>query len=114
MLSEEFQSAVKYLNQFLPPDHHIQYISFDMARVNRGKKANVMTKLADIAHSAVCKTGVFQSKSPYYNQDPLSILGQPTGKGPRLQTGVVRVNCVDCLDRTNTAQFAFGKCALGF
>nr|CAD7430340.1 unnamed protein product [Timema monikensis] len=114
MLSEEFQSAVKYLNQFLPPDHHIQYISFDMARVNRGKKANVMTKLADIAHNAVCKTGVFQSKSPYYNQDPLSVLGQPTGKGPRLQTGVVRVNCVDCLDRTNTAQFAFGKCALGF
>nr|CAD7577451.1 unnamed protein product [Timema californicum] len=78
------------------------------------KKANVMTKLADIAHNAVCKTGVFQSKSPYYNQDPLSVLGQPTGKGPRLQTGVVRVNCVDCLDRTNTAQFAFGKCALGF
>lgn len=28
------------------------------------------------------------------------------------QTGIVRVNCVDCLDRTNTAQFAIGKCAL--
>jgi hypothetical protein len=28
------------------------------------------------------------------------------------QTGVVRTNCVDCLDRTNTAQFALGKCAL--
>jgi hypothetical protein len=26
---------------------------------------------------------------------------------------VVRTNCVDCLDRTNTAQFAIGKCALG-
>lgn len=25
--------AVKYLNQFLPPEHHIQYISFDMARM---------------------------------------------------------------------------------
>lgn len=32
----------------------------------------------------------------------------------RKQTGVVRVNCVDCLDRTNTAQFCLGKCALGF
>jgi hypothetical protein len=30
------------------------------------------------------------------------------------QTGVVRVNCVDCLDRTNTAQFAIGKCALAY
>lgn len=31
-----------------------------------------------------------------------------------LQTGIIRTNCVDCLDRTNTAQFAIGKCALGF
>ena len=29
------------------------------------------------------------------------------------QTGVVRTNCVDCLDRTNTAQFVVAKCALG-
>jgi len=31
----------------------------------------------------------------------------------RRQHGVVRTNCVDCLDRTNTAQFAIGKTALG-
>ena len=31
-----------------------------------------------------------------------------------MQTGILRVNCVDCLDRTNTAQFMVGKCALGF
>lgn len=31
-----------------------------------------------------------------------------------LQTGVVRTNCVDCLDRTNTAQFAIGKAALAY
>jgi len=30
----------------------------------------------------------------------------------RRQTGVVRTNCVDCLDRTNAAQFVIGKCAL--
>ena len=32
----------------------------------------------------------------------------------KFQTGILRVNCVDCLDRTNTAQFMVGKCALGF
>uniref|UniRef100_A0A8B9HAY9 FIG4 phosphoinositide 5-phosphatase n=1 Tax=Astyanax mexicanus TaxID=7994 RepID=A0A8B9HAY9_ASTMX len=32
----------------------------------------------------------------------------------RLQTGVLRTNCVDCLDRTNTAQFMVGKCALAY
>lgn len=31
-----------------------------------------------------------------------------------VQTGVVRVNCVDCLDRTNTAMYAVAKCALGY
>lgn len=30
-----------------------------------------------------------------------------------LQSGVLRTNCVDCLDRTNVAQFAFGAVALG-
>ena len=30
------------------------------------------------------------------------------------QTGVVRTNCVDCLDRTNTAQFAMGRSALAY
>lgn len=28
------------------------------------------------------------------------------------QNGIIRVNCVDCLDRTNTAQFAVGKSVL--
>lgn len=31
-----------------------------------------------------------------------------------VQTGVLRTNCVDCLDRTNTAQFMVGKCALAY
>lgn len=30
-----------------------------------------------------------------------------------IQNGVCRTNCVDCLDRTNAAQFVFGKRALG-
>jgi hypothetical protein len=30
-----------------------------------------------------------------------------------MQNGVCRTNCVDCLDRTNAAQFVFGKRALG-
>ena len=34
--------------------------------------------------------------------------------GYRVQTGVLRTNCVDCLDRTNSAQFIVGKCALAF
>ena len=31
----------------------------------------------------------------------------------QFQRGVVRTNCIDCLDRTNVAQFALGLHALG-
>ena len=41
------------------------------------------------------------------------VKGQKTKTGS-LQTGLVRTNCVDCLDRTNTAQFAVGRCALAY
>ena len=30
-----------------------------------------------------------------------------------MQQGVLRTNCIDCLDRTNVAQFALGAHALG-
>lgn len=34
-LSDHLVSAVKYLNKFLPPCRHIQYIHFDMAKMNK-------------------------------------------------------------------------------
>lgn len=148
ILSEELDSAVEYLNQFLPIDHHIQCVNFDMARVNKGKTANVMGKLGNIANNAVLKSGIFQSQEPYASQSnffdhsnnskkshkldstgPIHIdnelidyylqfnddkLSQELRIKKTLQTGIIRTNCVDCLDRTNTAQFAIGKCALGY
>ncbi|XP_052478041.1 phosphoinositide phosphatase SAC2 isoform X3 [Gossypium raimondii] len=36
-----------------------------------------------------------------------------TVKPPMFQTGVLRTNCIDCLDRTNVAQYAYGLMALG-
>ena len=38
--------------------------------------------------------------------------GDPFGAGCQ-QVGVLRTNCIDCLDRTNVAQFAYGVTALG-
>ncbi|XP_073278966.1 phosphoinositide phosphatase SAC2-like isoform X1 [Primulina huaijiensis] len=32
---------------------------------------------------------------------------------PMVQKGVLRTNCIDCLDRTNVAQYAYGLAALG-
>ncbi len=71
-----------------------------------------------IAERTFAKTGFFHSG---YNQE------EPEGRqrrsrkagdasaiyGSGLQNGVVRTNCIDCLDRTNAAQFIIAKCALG-
>ena len=113
LLSDELSSAVKYLNQFLPAEHQIIYKNFDMARKNKGN-ANVMGHLADIARNAVMKVGIFHNKPKYFCQRSNTFVGQHKNDFGSLQTGIVRTNCVDCLDRTNTAQFAIGKCVLGY
>ncbi|CAH0714270.1 unnamed protein product, partial [Brenthis ino] len=107
LLTEVISNAVKYLNQFLPPEHAIQYFHLDMARMNKGADAKVLDKLSAIARTVVRRTGIFLSGKNYGEE--MGVEGHQAG---RLQTGLVRVNCVDCLDRTNTAQFAIGKCVL--
>lgn len=114
LLSNELNYAVKYLNQFLPPEYRVIYRTFDMARKNK-INANVMGCLAGIAKTAVMKTGIFHNQKKYYLQNSSTLLGQKKGEDKfSLQTGIIRTNCVDCLDRTNTAQFAIGKCVLGY
>lgn len=39
--------------------------------------------------------------------------GNHSMKPPMFQQGVLRTNCIDCLDRTNVAQYAYGLAALG-
>ena len=48
-----------------------------------------------------------------HRYDPNGGMGYQEGFIGRSQTGVLRVNCVDCIDRTNTAQFIAGKVVLG-
>ena len=112
VLSDEFIETISYLNQFLPSEHQINYIGFDMARINKIKDESVMNRLSQIASNTIKSTGIFQSKSNELRDKRCGGFILPNGR--ILQTGIVRVNCVDCLDRTNTAQFALGKVALAF
>ncbi|KAK5085940.1 phosphatidylinositol-3,5-bisphosphate 5-phosphatase [Lithohypha guttulata] len=99
-LGTEYQAAVGYLNQFLPEDKKIIYHAFDMSRVTKSKGGDVIGDLEEIAEDVVTKTGFFHN-------------GYDLESGLRLQKGVARTNCIDCLDRTNAAQFIVGKKALG-
>ncbi|KAL6606019.1 hypothetical protein ACP70R_041672 [Stipagrostis hirtigluma subsp. patula] len=46
-------------------------------------------------------------------EDKAGVNGSTPGKRPKFQKGVLRTNCIDCLDRTNVAQYAYGLAALG-
>uniref|UniRef100_H2MFX1 FIG4 phosphoinositide 5-phosphatase n=1 Tax=Oryzias latipes TaxID=8090 RepID=H2MFX1_ORYLA len=119
ILSEDLYPAVVNLNQFLPPEHCIEYIAWDMARYTKSKLCNVLDRLNMIAENVVKRTGFFINRSDFYchtlrpDDRWRDVGGYMTSSG-RLQTGVLRTNCVDCLDRTNTAQFMVGKCALAY
>ncbi|KAJ8026494.1 Polyphosphoinositide phosphatase [Holothuria leucospilota] len=113
-LTDELFGAVQYLNQFLPPEHSIRYKHVDMARYNKSPKLDVIAKLENVGEAVVEQTGLFLF-GPVLDPSKLKKSREFSTEERVIykQTGVVRTNCVDCLDRTNTAQFVIGKQALG-
>ncbi|KAI5813000.1 SacI homology domain-containing protein [Pyronema omphalodes] len=102
LLLKEFTQAISYLNQFLPEDKKIHYIAWDMSRAAKSRDQDVIETLETIAENVVTTTSFFHNG------------GSSDGvKSPQLQNGVCRTNCIDCLDRTNAAQFVIAKRALG-
>ncbi|KAI1395884.1 SacI homology domain-containing protein [Hypoxylon fuscum] len=99
-LLDEYTNAINYLNQFLPPGHKIIHKAWDMSRAAKSKDQDVIGTLESIAETVVTTTGIFHN-------------GDGDITSTRVQNGVARTNCIDCLDRTNAAQFVIGKRALG-
>ncbi|KAG8741719.1 phosphatidylinositol-3,5-bisphosphate 5-phosphatase [Ceratobasidium sp. 414] len=97
-LRNEFGVCIDYLNQFLPKDKKIMYEAWDMSQAYKGKKQDVISYLEDYAEQSINLTGFFHSGP------------EPFSHKLRSES---ETNCVDCLDRTNAAQFVFGKRALG-
>ena len=62
------------------------------------KNLDVITPLQKIAHGEINRIGIFHNGT--------------TLATTKLQRGIIRTNCIDCLDRTNAAQFIICKEAL--
>ncbi|KAJ5770290.1 uncharacterized protein N7511_002341 [Penicillium nucicola] len=99
-LLKEFTNAVTYLNQFLPEGKKMIYKAWDMSRAAKSRDQDVIATLESIAGDIIPKINFFKN-------------GNDVESGLQLQNGVARTNCIDCLDRTNAAQFVIGKRALG-
>lgn len=99
-LLHAYKRAIEYLNQSLPKDKKITYEAFDMARASKTRGQDVIMSLESLGEKVLRKTGFFHN-------------GDADFDTPQVQNGVARTNCIDCLDRTNAAQFVIGKRALG-
>lgn len=99
-LLHAYKHCIDYLNQSLPQEHKLLYEAFDMSRAAKTRGQDVIGTLERIAEKVLQKTGFFQNGDEEFNT-------------PQVQNGVARTNCIDCLDRTNAAQFVIGKRALG-
>lgn len=89
-----YQQNVARMNEEIGEDRAVPFEWFDFHRMCRGMKfENVSYLLLDL-------------------KDRLEELGSTTQEGgvvKEQQKGVIRTNCMDCLDRTNVCQSSFGK-----
>lgn len=96
-LNLHFISCVNYLNQFLTEPLKLQFNSFDMSRHSK-RNRDVIRPLQKIANTSIRQIGFFHNGI--------------TLETTKIQKGIIRTNCIDCLDRTNAAQFIICKEAL--
>eukprot|EP00759_Apiculatamorpha_spiralis_P000238 PhF_6_TR10050/c0_g1_i1/m.15486 len=99
LLSELFDGAILDLKHTLPLNAEIHYLQWDLRGASRIHREKVVNDMAAIAEDTLVRTNFFHCDS--------------SKKYVQLQNGVVRSNCLDCLDRTNLAQLFINKNVLG-
>lgn len=92
----------------------LNYADFDLLK--RGKEH--LDELVEIVTQVVYETGICSAASSVLSVDSSDKLEEDGVErdtftdDPRFQHGILRTNCVDCLDRTNLAQFLAARSAL--
>jgi hypothetical protein len=99
-LAEEYLNTVNQLNSQLPKDFQILYHSFDIKNEIKKSKKNYEEKFYCCFKDVLPKIGVFVASV------------NPAFFMMKFQVGVVRTNCVDCIDRTNEGQLLISHLAL--
>ncbi|XP_056844839.1 phosphoinositide phosphatase SAC2 isoform X2 [Raphanus sativus] len=126
ILRVEFANAIKFINKGLSKEERLRPLHWDLHKHSRKKGTNVLAILGRLATYALNLTGVFYCQltpDGFQNNagecsttDEIasdSLVEKNGNDTTVLQKGVLRTNCIDCLDRTNVAQYAYGLVAFG-
>ncbi|KAK8515437.1 hypothetical protein V6N12_075479 [Hibiscus sabdariffa] len=132
ILRQEFAHVIDFLNKDLSEETCLRFLHWDLHKHFQSQSANVLLLLGKVAAYALALTGFFYCRvtstlrpdesiawpsselEGNYSGDDNVAGGNYSVKPPRFQRGVLRTNCIDCLDRTNVAQYAYGLAALGY
>ncbi|KAL7100283.1 hypothetical protein ACP275_09G137700 [Erythranthe tilingii] len=130
ILRAEFANAIEVLNRDLVRENRLKFLHWDLSKHSRNKAASVLQYLVKVATNAVELTHIFycqvlpsSSQLPcsnncngHYTDEEADSSNRANGsyfvRPPIFQKGVLRTNCIDCLDRTNVAQYVYGLVAL--
>ena len=99
LLNEWYENALNYINENLNDDEKIIYNHYDLKILRKDPK--FYKKYCDESCKFIRKTNLFCFIPYNVNTYMLS-----------LQNGVIRSNCVDCLDRTNVYQQIIGTAVM--
>ncbi|XP_017218650.1 phosphoinositide phosphatase SAC2 isoform X3 [Daucus carota subsp. sativus] len=141
ILRTEFRNAIDLINKDLPEENRLKFLHLDLNKISRSRTTNVLGLLAKMAAYALNLTDFFYCQvkpcsriRDVYNSSSLDDVddckaccnskgvvcidtddvGGSTFIRPSFQKGILRTNCIDCLDRTNVAQYAYGLVAFGW
>ncbi|VVA91635.1 unnamed protein product [Arabis nemorensis] len=132
ILRAEFAKAIRYINRGIRKENRLKAIHFDLSKHSKSGVDSAFNHLCIFARKALELTDLFYCKAPsgvgaegvindsYFNNPVTSQDEEATSPEKEalkadiflLQNGVLRTNCIDCLDRTNFAQYAHGLVAL--
>ncbi|XP_073226134.1 phosphatidylinositol-3-phosphatase SAC1 isoform X2 [Cicer arietinum] len=116
MLRREFANAVGYLNQIFPVENHLRFIHWDFHKFAKRDASlrDLTASSGDLARngsiSEMLNSMAIRDREDMNHQHKINYFNS---EAPHFQSGVLRTNCIDCLDRTNVAQYAYGLQALG-
>lgn len=107
------------LGRLLKRKLEVRYCALDFSQVSKQEQLNVLRALDMIAEWSLQETSFFCTRPIHFSKG-VTGLGCCDVHGTQIycpgshleQNGILRTNCIDCLDRTNVAQFTIGAYAL--
>ncbi|OAY66692.1 Phosphoinositide phosphatase SAC2 [Ananas comosus] len=137
LLCAEFASAIHLINKDLSSDARLRFLHWDLNKHSRreqetvNKSCDACNKTDDVVvptdgcgedkeenvetHKGCDSENSDENFDELDDTEEIEVTsdGNCLVKPLMFQKGVLRTNCIDCLDRTNVAQYAYGLAALG-